>query len=61
MTTKRVKEKLCPLSQQTCLRKRCALWIKVHKQSVNPLFTLYFRGCGLIQNIPWGLKKETAK
>lgn len=52
-----ITRKLCPFSREPCLHQKCALWIKTYKEPVNPLYTLRFEGCGLIQNIPWTPKE----
>jgi hypothetical protein len=54
-----IRRKLCPFSRQHCLQQKCALWIIARKESANPLYTLHFEGCGLIQNLPWTLKENS--
>lgn len=46
-------QKLCPLNEQPCLRQSCALWIEIQKDAPNPSYIYEYRGCGLINHIPW--------
>jgi hypothetical protein len=63
-----LKTVLCPLARFTgatspafgrCIKEECAVYVKLHKQTVNPDVDLVFEGCGLILAIPWRpIKRE---
>ena len=64
LKTSSTSEKTCPLRAEPCLGPRCALWVAIqkpitietgyrHDVFLDPYHILVYRGCGLIQHIPW--------
>jgi len=70
MAEKEIKNKICPLSGQPCMREYCALYVRLQKPRIieyeingvkrrvaDPTTVLIFEGCGLLNQIPWKLEK----
>jgi len=70
MAEKEIKNKICPLSGQPCMREYCALYVRLQKprilrydlngierKTIDPTGVYVFEGCGLLNQIPWRLQK----
>lgn len=63
-------KKICPLlssyalakgistkTAMPCIGEKCALWISIAKDMINPHYRHEYDGCGLVNTVPWKIVK----
>lgn len=60
-------KKVCPIlsigskTEELCIKEACALWVELEKGMTNPFYKMTYKGCGLVNAIPWHLEKIEEK